>query len=272
MKKFSKILALVLAVATLAVCCFSLAACNKGITDSTPDGIKKYGKLVVATNPYFPPFEYIDEDGQYAGWDMDLAKALANKLGVDLEIVSMEFTSVLAAPNTNKAHIAMAGISYSEKRDETLDFTMGVFDSTQVIIVKNDSTITGPFDLLGKTVGVQSGTVGEYLAEMDPDWAGEGADACLAAPASVKKFTTGAEAVADLIKGGCEAVIIDKYPAETFVAKNTGIKIAKDSVFDDEYAFAVAEGNKELVDWLNAAITELKADGTFDAINKKYFG
>ena len=267
-----KIIGIILAVVMIAACVFALAACNKSIKDSTPDGIKKYGSLVVATNAYFPPFEYKDENGNITGWDMDIAAALAKKLGVKLVIEDMEFDSVLLAPNANKAHISMAGISYSEKRDETLDFTVGVFNSSQVIIVKNDSAINGPFDLGGKKVGVQSGTVGQLLAEMDPDWAGEGDDVCLAEPGSVSKFSTGAEAVLSLTQGKVDAVIIDKYPAENFIKKYEGLKIADESVFDDEYAFAVKEGNKELVDWLNAAIAEMKADGTMDEINKKYFG
>ena len=269
-----KVVIAVLAIVLALGCVFAFAACgDKGITDSTPDGIKEYGKLVVATNAYFPPFEYHDEKtGKITGWDMDIAAELAKKLGVELVIEDMEFDSVLLAPGTNKAHISMAGISYSAKRDETLDFSTGVFNSTQVIIVKNDSDIKGPFDLAGKKVGVQSGTVGQLLAEMDPDWAGEGDDACLAEPQSIAKYSTGAEAVLALTQGKVDAVIIDKFPAENFITKYDNVKIAEEPVFEDEYAFAVKEGNKELVDWLNKAIAEMKADGTMDKINAKYFG
>ncbi len=275
MKKFAKVIVTILAIATLVGCCCAFTACNKdkGITDPTPDGIKAYGKLVVATNAYFPPFEYHDETtGAITGWDMDIAKALADKLGVELVIEDIEFDSVLLAPTVNKAHIAMAGISYSEKRDENLDFSNGVFNSSQVIIVKEGSDITGPFDLGGKKIGVQSGTVGQLLAEMDPDWAGEGDDACLAQPGSVSKFTTGAEAVLALTQDKVDAVIIDMFPAQNFVNKYAGTKILETTVFDDEYAFAVKEGNKALVDWLNQALAEMKADGTMDQINAKYFG
>jgi len=268
-----KIISIILVIALLAVGLVSLASCNKGITDATPEGIQKYGKLVIATNAYFPPFEYKDTTtGEITGWDMDIAKVFANKLGVELVIEDMEFDSVLLAPSVNKAHIAMAGISYSEDRDENLDFTVGIFNSSQVIIVKSNSAINGPFDLGGKIVGVQSGTVGQLLAEMDPDWAGTGDDVCLAAPQAVNKYTTGAEAVLALTVGQVDAVIIDKYPAEKFVETYDGVKIAENSVYDDEYAFAVKEGNAELVAWLNAAIAEMKADGTFDALNAKYFG
>lgn len=269
-----KVLIAVMAVVLVVGCVFAFAACgSKSIKDATPEGIKKYGELVVATNAYFPPFEYHDEKtGAITGWDMDIAAELAKKLGVKLTIEDMEFDSVLLAPGTNKAHISMAGISYSEKRDETLDFSKGVFNSTQVIIVKNDSAINGPFDLAGAKVGVQSGTVGQLLAEMDPDWAGEGEDACLVQPGSVAKFSTGAEAVLALTQGKVDAVIIDKFPAENFISKYEGVKIADEPVFEDEYAFAVKEGNKELVEWINKALDEMKADGTMDAINQKYFG
>ena len=268
-----KIIGIILATFMAISCVFALTACtDKSIKDATPDGIKAYGSLVIATNAYFPPFEYKDENGKIVGWDIDIAKELAKKLGVELVIEDMEFDSVLLAPNANKAHISMAGISYSEKRDETLDFTIGVFNSSQVIIVKEDSDIHGPFDLGGKKVGVQSGTVGQLLAEMDPDWAGEGDDVCLAEPSSISKFSTGAEAVIALTQGKVDAVIIDKYPAENYVLHNEGVKIAEEYVYDDEYAFAVKEGNKELVDWLNAAIEEMKADGTMAEINAKYFG
>lgn len=268
-----KIIVSVLLIAVMAVGAFALVGCqDKGITDSTPEGIKEYGKLVVATNAYFPPFEYKDDNGKITGWDMDIAAELAKKLDVELVIEDMEFDSVLLAPGVNKAHIAMAGISYSEKRDENLDFSIGVFDSSQVIIVKEGSAINGPFDLAGKTVGVQSGTVGQLLAEMDPDWAGEGEDVCLAKPGNVSKFSTGAEAVLALTQNKVDAVIIDKFPAQKFVEQYAGTKIAENTVFDDEYAFAVKEGNKELVEWLNNALAEMKADGTMDKINQKYFG
>lgn len=268
-----KILIAVMAVILAVSCVCAFAACaDKGISDSTPEGIKKYGKLVVATNAYFPPFEYKNDKGEIVGWDMDIAAELAKKLGVELVIEDMEFDSVLLAPGVNKAHIAMAGISYSEKRDETMDFSDGVFDSTQVIIVKEGSSINGPFDLAGKTVGVQSGTVGQLLAEMDPDWAGEGDDVCLAEPGTVMKYTTGAEAVLALTQNKVDAVIIDKFPAQNFIKNYAGTKIAENSVFDDTYAFAVKEGNKELVEWINQALKEMKEDGTMDAINQKYFG
>ena len=271
MKKTSiVIVATLLIVASLALC---FAGC--GTKGKTPAEIKEAGVLIVATNAAFEPFEYLDENGKPTGWDMDIAQAFADLLGVKLEIRNMEFDSVLGAVASGTADIGMAGISYSEKRDETVDFSKGVFNSSQMIIVKSDNTdIQDAFDLEGKIVGAQRGTVGADLAELDPDWASDGEGGfILGRPASVDKQESGFLAVQNLIQGKSDAVILDKMPAEAIVAKMGGaVKILEKSVFDDEYAFAVAEGNAELQAWINEAIDTLKANGTWDKITEKYFG
>ena len=236
--------------------------------------IKAAGVLVVATNAAFEPFEYIAADGSYVGWDMDIARAFADLLGVKLEVRNMEFDSVLGAVATGIADIGMAGISYSETRDQTVDFSKGVFNSSQMIIVKSNNTdIKDAYDLEGKVVGAQRGTVGDLLAQLDPEWASDGEGGfILGKPASVKGFGTAAEAVLDLANGRVDAVILDKMPAEAIVGKISGVKILENSVFDDEYAFAVAEGNAELQAWINEAIDTLKENGKWDEITQKYFG
>ena len=272
MKKTSiVIVATLLIVASLALC---LSGCG-GTSGKTPDEIKEAGVLIIATNAEFEPFEYTAEDGSYIGWDMDIARAFADLLGVKIDIRHMQFDSVLAAVASGTADIGMAGISYSEKRDETVDFSKGVFNSSQMIIVKSDNTdIQDAYDLEGKIVGAQRGTVGADLAELDPDWASDGEGGfILGRPASVDKQESGFLAVQNLIQGKSDAVILDKMPAEAIVAKMGGaVKILEKSVFDDEYAFAVAEGNAELQAWINEAIDTLKANGTWDKITEKYFG
>lgn len=271
MKKTSiVIVATLLIVASLALC---FAGC--GTKGKTPAEIKEAGVLVVATNAAFEPFEYIAEDGSYVGWDMDIAQAFADLLGVKLEIRNMEFDSVLGAVAAGTADIGMAGISYSETRDKTLDFSKGVFNSSQMIIVKSDNTdIEDAYDLAGKVVGAQRGTVGDLLAQLDPDWASDGEGGyILGKPADVKGFGTAVEAVQALAQGSLDAVILDKMPAEAIVDKMSGdVKILEKSVFDDEYAFAVAEGNAELQAWINDAIDTLKENGKWDEITQKYFG
>lgn len=271
MKKTSIIIvATLLIVASLALC---FAGC--GTKGKTPAEIKEAGVLVVATNAAFEPFEYIAADGSYVGWDMDIAGAFADLLGVKLEIRNMEFDSVLGAVAAGTADIGMAGISYSETRDKTVDFSKGVFNSSQMIIVKSDNTdIEDAYDLAGKVVGAQRGTVGDLLAQLDPDWASDGEGGyILGTPADVKGFGTAVEAVQALAQGSLDAVILDKMPAEAIVDKMNGaVKILEKSVFDDEYAFAVAEGNAELQAWINDAIDTLKENGKWDEITKKYFG
>ena len=271
MKKTSiVIVATLLIVASLALC---FAGC--GTKGKTPAEIKEAGVLIVATNAAFEPFEYLDENGKPTGWDMDIAQAFADLLGVKLEIRNMEFDSVLGAVAAGTADIGMAGISYSETRDKTVDFSNGVFNSSQMIIVKSDNTdIEDAYDLEGKVVGAQRGTVGDLLAQLDPEWASDGEGGyILGKPADVKGFGTAVEAVQALAQGSLDAVILDKMPAEAIVDKMSGdVKILEKSVFDDEYAFAVAEGNAELQAWINDAIDTLKENGKWDEITQKYFG
>ena len=163
-----------------------------------------------------------------------------------------------------------------------MTFTDDVFDSTQVIIVRSDETsINGPMDLAGKKVGSQLNTVGYELSRMSEDWAYDFDDdgnpiltsPILGEPSEAIGYDSGALAVQALIGGIVDAVIIDKYPAQQFVANNAGkVKICEQSVFDDSYSFAVKLGNTELRDFLNEVLAEMKADGRMDAINEKYFG
>ena len=282
MKK--KLLIVIAVVLVAVVAAVGLTACVD-LAGMGPDEIKEYGTLVIATNAEFEPFEYFDKDGDtITGWDMDIARELARLLGVKVDIQHMEFDSVLSAVSTGRAHIAMAGISINPTRDETVDFSENVFDSTQMIIVRSDNTdIQDAFDLEGKVVGGQNGTVGLQLAQMSEDWAYDFDDEgnpildspILGKPAQAKGFQSGALAVTDLINGKLDAVILDKYPAEAIVSKaeNAGkVKILETPVFEDAYAFAVSEGNKALADWINSAITEMKESGFWEQNMTKYFG
>ena len=251
-----------------------------------PEEIKEYGKLVVATSPDFPPFESLDTAGNVIGWDIDVAKALAEKLGVELEIQKMEFDAVLSSVAAGKVHIGMAGISNTAKRDESVDFSLNVFDSSQMIIVRADNTsINGPMDLAGKTVAVQAGTIGNWLAEMDEDYAYNFDDdgnvlldePILGAPKTVTKLSSGLMAIQQVKNGQADAVILDKLPAKTIVEKlnaegGNQLKILDMSVYDDAYAFAIGEGNTALKAWIDEALTELKEEGFFEELNSKWFG
>lgn len=273
-KKIIVTLAIVLAVVCLAA---SFAACVD-MTTMGPDEIKDYGTLVIATNAEFEPFEYFDGEGNIIGWDMDIARELGRMLGLDedhVKINHMEFDSVLSAVASGSAHIAMAGISRNAERDKTVDFSDDVFDSSQMIIVRADNTdIQDAFDLEGKIVGGQNGTVGLQLAQLSKDWAyDEDGNLILGEPEDARGYLSGALAVEALVNGQLDAVILDKYPSQAIAENYSGrVKILETSVFDDAYAFAVAEGNKALADWINSAIAEMKENGFWQKNMDKYFG
>ena len=270
-----KKLFVLLAVVLVAVCLVASFAACVDMSTMGPDEIKEYGTLVIATNAEFEPFEYRDADNNIVGWDMDIAHELGRMLGVEVKIHHMEFDSVLSAVAAGNAHIAMAGISYSEKRDKTVDFSEDVFDSSQMIIVRaDDDSIQDAFDLEGKKVGGQNGTVGLQLAQLSEDWAyDEDGKLILGAPAKPTGYLSGALAVQALVNGQLDAVILDKFPAEAIAENYPGqVKILETPVFNDAYAFAVAEGNKALADWINNAIAEMKENGFWQKNMDKYFG
>lgn len=286
MKKKIVLLTLVAVVAALSLCIILAGCTTVDMSKAGPEEIKEYGKLVVATSPDFPPFESLDKAGNVIGWDIDVAKALAEKLGVELEIQKMEFDAVLSSVAAGKVHIGMAGISNTAKRDESVDFSLNVFDSSQMIIVRADNTsINGPMDLAGKTVAVQAGTIGNWLAEMDEDYAYNFDDdgnvlldePILGAPKTVTKLSSGLMAIQQVKNGQADAVILDKLPAKTIVEKlnaegGNQLKILDMSVYDDAYAFAIGEGNTALKAWIDEALTELKEEGFFEELNSKWFG
>ena len=286
MKKKIVLLTVVAVVAALSLSIILAGCTTVDMSKAGPEEIKEYGKLVVATSPDFPPFESLDKAGNVIGWDIDVAKALAEKLGVELEIQKMEFDAVLSSVAAGKVHIGMAGISNTAKRDESVDFSLNVFDSSQMIIVRADNTsINGPMDLAGKTVAVQAGTIGNWLAEMDEDYAYNFDDdgnvlldePILGAPKAVTKLSSGLMAIQQVKNGQADAVILDKLPAKTIVEKlnaegGAQLKILDMSVYDDAYAFAIGEGNTALKAWIDEALTELKEEGFFEELNSKWFG
>lgn len=284
MKKKLILLTVIAVVAALTVSVLLAGCTTVDMSKAGPEEIKEYGKLVVATSPDFPPFENL-ENGEIVGWDIDVAKALADKLGVELEIQSMSFDAVLASVSSGKVHMGMAGISNTPARDKNVDFSVNVFDSSQMIIVRaDDSSINGPMDLAGKTVAVQSGTIGNWLAEMDEDYAYDVDDdgnvlldsPILGEPGIVNALDSGMLAIQQVKNGQADAVILDKLPAQAIVESlnaqgGTQLKILETSVYDDAYAFAIGEGNTAFKEWLDAAYQELVDDGIIAELNAKWF-
>lgn len=214
------------------------------------------GKLVMVTNAEFPPYEY-HENNDIVGIDADIAKAIADKMGMELEIQDMAFDSLIPAVQSGKADFTAAGMTVNEDRKKNVDFTDTYAQAAQVIIVKEGSEIKAPADLDGKKIGVQTGTTGDIYAGDIKD-------------ANIQRFNKGMEAVMALTQGKVDAVVIDREPAKVFVKENTGLKILDEAFTEEEYAIALKKGNTELLNKMNAAIKELKDSGELQKIVDKY--
>lgn len=247
-----KILALVLA---LVLCLGCFAACGGNDAD-TNDGTEKE-VLTMCTNATFPPYEYYDGD-KIIGIDAEIAQAIADKLGMELVIEDMEFNSIISYVNANDNAFGMAGMTVTEDRKKTVDFTTSYAKGIQSVIVKADSDIKSIDDLAGKKIGVQLSTTGDIYATED-----FGAD-------YVTQYNKATDCVLGLTKGDVDAVIIDNAPAKVFVEQNEGLVLLDAAYADEDYAIAVKKGDAELLEKLDTAITELIADGTVAKIVEKY--
>lgn len=228
---------------------------NSG-TDTAASTAKE--SLVMGTNAAFPPYEFVDDNGTIVGIDAEIAAAVAEKLNMELTIKDMEFDSLIPAVQAGSIDIALAGMTVTDERLESVNFSDSYAKGVQVVIVKEDSTIKTIDDLSDKMIGVQSGTTGDIYCTDD-----YGQD-------HVKQFSNGALAVAALMNGQVDCVIIDNEPAKNFVKANTGLKILDTSYADEDYAAAIAKDNTELLEKVNNALAELKASGKLDEIVAKY--
>lgn len=265
-----KIFALVLALLCVMTC---FVACNKNddakkneetttaatTTAATTEAEKPVLKM--ATNAYFQPYEFY-KDGKIVGIDAEIAAAIADKLGYELEIVDMEFDSIITAVKEGSVDFGMAGMTVTPDRLLEIDFSSSYATGVQAIIVPEGSSITSVDDLYADganyKVGVQRGTTGDIYATDD-----FGAD-------NVTTYDNANGAVLALLGGDVDCVIIDNEPAKALVAANEGLAILDTSYADEDYAICIKKGNDALLDKINEAIVELTADGTIDKIVAKY--
>ena len=271
MKKF---LALVLA----SLMVFAFVACggtgkdNNGASDAsnasnasdTSDTTEKE-TLVMATNATFPPYEFKEGDS-FAGIDVEIAGKIAEKLGMTLEIKDVEFGSIIGGVQTGKFDIGMAGMTVTDERLKSVNFSDSYATGIQVVIVKSDSAIKSLDDLKGDgsmKFGVQQDTTGDIYASDTVENGGYGKD-------NVVRYKTGADAVQALKTGKVDAVIIDNEPAKNFVKANEGLSILNGDWVKENYAIAIAKENTELLEKVNGALKELITDGTVKAIIDKY--
>lgn len=255
MKKFVKVLSLVLVIALMAT---MAAACSSNNSDSDKADVKP---LVFGTNAEFPPFEFVAAEGvigEYDGIDIAIAKQLAEDNGMEAQIQNMEFDSLLVAVQNGQIDAAIAGMTVKPERLESVDFSIPYYKATQVMIVKEDSKITKATDMKGKKIAVIQGYTGEScVKDMGYDY---------------EAFKKGSDAILELLNGRCDVVVLDSATSKNYVSNNDGIKIVEDAdAFEgEEYAIAVKKGNKELLDKINATLEKMLADGTIEALGAKY--
>lgn len=220
---------------------------------------KEKNTIIMGTNAEFEPFEYM-QGGEVVGFDVEIAKKVAEKLGAELVIENMQFASLIAALQTKKIDFIAAGMSNTEERQKSVNFSIDYFNASQVIIVKTGSdSVRNKEDLVGKRIGVQLGTTGEIEAKNI-----EGA--------TVESYDAGYAAVLDLANGKLDAVVIDQMPAKKFVANNTDVEILSEELTVETYSIAVNKEDEELLATINEVISELQTSGEYDKIYNQFFG
>ena len=245
-----KIIALAL-VAIMLIC--TLAGC--GAKGKTLAEVKEAGKLTVATSPDFPPFESL-EGNEVVGIEVDILNLIAKELGVELEIIQMDFDSVLLGVQSAKYDCGMSGITASEDRKQNMLFTTPYYNAAQVIVVKEGSAITGKADLTGKKVSVQTGTTAD--------------EGCKAEGLDVSAFAANADAKAALTTGKVDAWIVDNLTAIQMVEEGDGLVILEEKMTEEPYAFAFAFGSEDLVAEIDKALKTLIDNGTVESIFAQY--
>ena len=252
----------------IALCLASLmlmglfAGCGSSANGGEELKLVESGKLIMSTNAAFPPYEMTTDDGGFEGIDVEIAGAIAQKLGLELVVDDMDFDSALLAVQQGKSDIVMAGVSVTDARKKVMDFSESYATGIQVVIVKEGSDVT--MDNLGeKMIGTQRGTTGYIYASDTPENGGYGED-------HVTAYDNGASAVQALQNGQVDCVIIDKAPAQEFVKANPGLTLLEGNWVEEQYAIGMDKGNTELVEAVNKALAELTADGTVQKIIDKY--
>lgn len=249
MKKAFRFLAFVLAMVTLAL---SFTGCGKKDDEN---------KIKFGTNAEFPPFEFVASNGligEYDGIDIAIADLISKDNGKTAEIVNMEFDSLLIALENGQVDAVIAGLTVDPERAEKVDFSVPYYQATQVMIVKEGSSIAKATDMEGKRIAVIQGYTGEKCVK-DMGY-------------KYESFKKGTDAVMELVNDKADVVVIDSATASKYVADNDGLKIVEDStVFEnEEYAIAVKKGNKELLDKINASLQELIDSGKIAELGDKY--
>ena len=262
MKKFTKIVSVLAALAIAVLCCGCGGSENDTSSDAKASMTVTEGKLIMATNAEFPPYEYKEGD-TIVGIDAEVAKLIAEKLGLELEIADVDFDSIIPGVQSGKYDMGMAGMTVTDERKEKVNFSDSYATGVQVVIVKEDSDIKSIDDLEGKKIGAQQGTTGYIYASDSVENGGFGEE-------NVTGYQNGALAVEALKGGKVDCVIIDNEPAKAYVAANEGLKILDTEYVTEDYAICFAKENTELQTKVNDALKALIEDGSVKKVVDKY--
>ncbi|MDE5603431.1 MAG: transporter substrate-binding domain-containing protein [Helicobacter sp.] len=239
-------------------------------------GCKKEDKLVMATAANFAPFEY-KEGKEFKGIDIEIAQEIAKALGKNLEILDIEFDSVVSAVNSGNADFGMSGLTINPTRSKVIDFSIPYYDAAQVVIVREEdydpALEKNTQELIdwikrksGVKIGVQSGTTGAFYAMGDESWGFEGFK-----NAEIKSFINGSLAANALTNRQIDLVIIDEAPARIFAAANAGTRVIDVYLTEEKYGIGVNKKNQELLEQINAVLRQMQKDGRLEKILQKYF-
>lgn len=255
MKRKSRLLLLLLPF----LICLMFAGCSS--QDQNKDKT-----MTVGTNAEFPPFEYLNDDGEPDGFDMAVMRAIADEMGYEINIVNMEFKSLTASLKTGGLDAVAAAMTVTEERKQTVDFSDSYYTATQSIVVPVGSSIETMEELNGKRVAVQEGTTGDLLVTP-----GDDNETITDDTTQVKRFKKGTDAIMELKNGGVDAVVIDSSPAKNFVSLNQDtLKAIEDTSSSESYAIAVAKGDTELLNDINTGLQKIRDDGTFEQLVEEY--
>lgn len=270
MTTMKKLTALLL-IAALTLSLF--AGCGKSAEKNALDIIKERGYITMATDAAWAPYEYVGENGQPDGCDIELAKEIAKGLGVELKIINAAFDTLPTYVESGEADMILAAMTITEERKQTMDFSNPYTVAQQYIIVaKDNSSVKTIEDLAGYTIGTHLGTTGDFLVcdEIDLD------DGVLhGTGASYAQYKDLTVASLDLNSGALQAVVCDGPMAENMCIRNENLKCfplvyADGSGTDESYGVAVKKGNTALLEAINQILDPLVADGTFDQFFVKH--
>ncbi|HAF48050.1 MAG TPA: amino acid ABC transporter substrate-binding protein [Anaerolineaceae bacterium] len=262
MKKVSVVLMMMFFLA------IALVGCASPEADSVLDKIQEAGTMVVGTSADYPPYEYVDESGNFAGFDIELMTEIAKRMNVELEWTDMPFDSLIAAVQEGKIDLSISCFNYSEERDEKVDFSDAYYTSEDAFLVAEDfaGTITNAEDVANFKIGVQSGTVQDEWVTTELIEAG------LMEESNLSRYERVDQAAMDLQAGRIEVIVADSVPAQALMGQFGGFKIVfEDMLYTGPINIVLPEGDSELQERVNSIIAELQSEGFIDDLAVKYF-